>query len=325
MIWSLGMQRFFMILRIPVLSCFVLLLAGCSGIPFFGDGDRISGKPGKSVGAYKVGSPYRINGVLYKPQEYDTYSETGIASWYGPGFHGKSTANGERFDTGELTAAHRTLPLPSLVRVTNLENGRAVFLRVNDRGPYAHGRIIDVSQKGAELLGFRSKGTARVRVELMKSESAQLAALAKKGISTKGHENKYNHSKVYAHGLPPTPPPTPQIRQVSAKPVPIPLDDGSTLSGHVKRGVVYPDPVVEQKRVHATALLVQVGSFTGESQAQAFADKLQVFGLARVYPALVNGKSYYRVRIPARDLQTADSLVHRLESKGYKDCLIVVE
>lgn len=315
----------FSVLRFLALFCFVLLLSGCSGIPFFGDGDRISGKPGKSVGAYKVGSPYRIKGVLYKPQEYDTYSETGIASWYGPGFHGKSTANGERFDTGELTAAHRTLPMPSLVRVTNLENGKAVFLRVNDRGPYAHGRIIDVSQKGAELLGFKNKGVAKVRVELMKRESAQLAALAKKGLSTKGHENKYNGRKVYAHGGPPTPPPTPPIRQVSSAPVPIPLDDGSTLSGHVKRGVVYPDPVVEQKRVQPTTLLVQVASFAGESQAQALADKLQPYGSARVYPGMVNGRPYYRVRIPARDLQTADALVHRLEAKGYEGCLIVVE
>lgn len=300
-----------------------LLLSGCGGSLW--GGDRNVGRPGKSAGMYKVGSPYRIKGVLYTPQEYDTFTETGIASWYGPGFHGKSTANGERFDTGELTAAHRTLPLPSLVRVTNLENGRSVFLRVNDRGPYAHGRVIDISQKGAELLGFKNKGTARVRVELMKRESAQLAALAKKGISTKGHENKYNGSKTYAHGLPPTPPPTPPIRQVSATPVPIPLDDGSTLSGHVKRGVVYPDPVVEQKRVQATTLLVQVASFAGESQAQALAEKLQPYGSARVYPGMVNGKSYFRVRIPARDLQTADALVHRLESKGYEGCLIVVE
>ena len=319
------MQRLLNVFKLHALLCFTVLLSGCSGIPFFGDGDKIVGKPGKSVGAYKVGAPYRIKGVLYKPQEYETYSETGIASWYGPGFQGKSTANGERFDTGELTAAHRTLPMPSLVRVTNLENGRAVLLRVNDRGPYAHGRIIDVSQKGAELLGFKSKGIAKVRVEMMKRESSQLAALAKKGISTKGHENKYNRSKVYAHGLPPAPPPTPSIRQVSAAPVPIPLDDGSTVSGHVKRGVVYPDPVVEQKRVQSTTLLVQVASFAGESQALALAEKLQPYGSARVYPGMVNGRPYYRVRIPARDVQSADALVHRLEAKGFEDCLIVVE
>ncbi|MBK6897481.1 MAG: septal ring lytic transglycosylase RlpA family protein [Alphaproteobacteria bacterium] len=319
------MQRLLNIFKLHALLCFTVLLSGCTGIPFFGDRDKIVGKPGKSVGAYKVGAPYRIKGVLYKPQEYETYSETGIASWYGPGFQGKSTANGERFDTGELTAAHRTLPMPSLVRVTNLENGKAVFLRVNDRGPYAHGRIIDVSQKGAELLAFKNKGIARVKVELMKRESAQLAALAKKGVSTKGHENKYNGGKTYANRVPPTPPPTPSVRQVSASPVPIPLDDGSTVSGHVKRGVVYPDPVVEQKRVQPTTLLVQVASFAGESQAQALAEKLQPYGSARVYPGMVNGRPYYRVRIPARDEQSADVLVHRLEAKGYEDCLIVVE
>ena len=213
--------------------------------------------------------------------------------------------------------------MPSLVRVTNLENGRSIYLRVNDRGPYAHNRIIDVSQRGAELLGFKNKGVAKVRVELMKKESNQLAALAKRGISTKGQENRYN-SHRYAHGQTPTPPPTPVVRQAAA-PVPVPLDDGSTMPGHIKSGVVYPDPVVQHERVQPTALFVQVASLSLEGQAQVLAQKLQPIGEARVYPATVNGKQYYRVRILARDVAAADELVGRLESRGYKDCLIVVE
>ena len=103
-------------------------------------------------GAYKIGNPYKINGLWYYPKvDYD-YTETGIASWYGPNFHGKTTANGENFDQNLISAAHRTLPLPSLVRVTNLENGRSIRVRVNDRGPFAHGRIIDMSRRGAQLL-----------------------------------------------------------------------------------------------------------------------------------------------------------------------------
>ncbi len=130
-------------------------------VPPWGEAPVPSGKGG----IYKVGNPYVINGVTYVPREDPSYSETGIASWYGPQFHGARTANGEIFDMELVSAAHRTLPMPSLVRVTNLENGRSMVVRLNDRGPYARGRIIDMSKKAAELLGFQGAGTARVRVE----------------------------------------------------------------------------------------------------------------------------------------------------------------
>ncbi|MFO1188134.1 MAG: septal ring lytic transglycosylase RlpA family protein [Alphaproteobacteria bacterium] len=130
----------------------------------------------RRVGDYKIGSPYQINGVWYYPKEDYGFSETGVASWYGPQFHGKATANGETFDMNELTAAHRTLQMPAVVRVTNLENGRSVLLRVNDRGPFARNRVIDISRRGAQLLGFMEKGTALVKIEVMAEES-RVAAL----------------------------------------------------------------------------------------------------------------------------------------------------
>ena len=120
-----------------------------------------------NAGIYKVGKPYQIQGTWYYPHEQPDYDETGIASWYGPNFHGGRTANGEIFDENALTAAHRTLPLPVNVRVTNLDNGKSIILRVNDRGPYAKGRIIDVSKAAAKLLGFSGQGTAKVRVTYM--------------------------------------------------------------------------------------------------------------------------------------------------------------
>ncbi len=124
---------------------------------------------------YKIGKAYQIEGTWYYPEiDYD-YSEVGIASWYGPKFHNKKTANGEIFNQDALTAAHRTLPLPSVVIVHNLENGRSVKLRVNDRGPFARGRIIDVSKRAAEILGFSGQGTAPVRVTIVESESRRLA------------------------------------------------------------------------------------------------------------------------------------------------------
>jgi rare lipoprotein A (peptidoglycan hydrolase) len=134
-----------------------------------------------SSGLYKVGSPYQINGVWYYPAENYQYAETGIASFYGGersgiDFHGRRTANGELYDMGSLTAAHQTLPMPSLVRVTNLDNGRQMVLRVNDRGPFVAGRIIDVSRRSAQLLGFEQRGIARVRVEILADESRQLKA-----------------------------------------------------------------------------------------------------------------------------------------------------
>ncbi len=130
--------------------------------------------PGK--GGYKIGTPYQIQGRTYYPAVDYAYEEEGIASWYGPNFHGKLTANGEVYDQEDLSAAHRTLPLPSFVEVTNLENGRKLVLRVNDRGPYAHERILDVSRKGAELLGFEQKGTALVRVRILENPSRVIAA-----------------------------------------------------------------------------------------------------------------------------------------------------
>lgn len=115
-------------------------------------------------GTYKLGNPYVVAGQTFVPRHEPNYDRTGIASWYGDDFHGRLTANGEVFDKYRLTAAHPTLPLPSLVRVTNLENGRTAILRVNDRGPFLHGRLIDLSHASAVELGFLKRGTARVRV-----------------------------------------------------------------------------------------------------------------------------------------------------------------
>ena len=122
-------------------------------------------------GPKKIGKPYKINGVTYYPMESaDGYSEVGIASWYGPGFHGKLTANGERYNQKAMTAAHKTLPLPTLVKVENLENGKSIIVRVNDRGPYSKGRIIDLTEVGARRLGMIDKGTAKVRVSVLSED-----------------------------------------------------------------------------------------------------------------------------------------------------------
>lgn len=157
-----------------IAAALLLTLGACSSGP---DGRRIGSQP-PVQGGYKVGVPYQIRGVWYYPKEDFKYNRTGIASWYGHPFHGRTSASGERYDMEAMTAAHKTLPMPSLVEVTNLENGRRAVLRINDRGPFVSGRIIDVSRGAARKLGFKGNGIAKVRVRVLEPESRSMKQLA---------------------------------------------------------------------------------------------------------------------------------------------------
>ena len=162
--------------RLAAVAAGGLALANCSGNlssridPRYGvsASARVI-EPGQPVpkggGVYRVGKPYVVAGRVYVPEADPHYSATGLASWYGDDFRGRYTANGEIFDENAISAAHPTLPLPCYARVTDLTNGRSIIVRVNDRGPYAKGRLIDVSVKTAKLLGFYGHGTAKVRVD----------------------------------------------------------------------------------------------------------------------------------------------------------------
>lgn len=142
----------------------LLALAGCGGPAHHA---------GPGGGMYKVGSPYEINGRWYYPAYEPGYDRTGTASWYGGPFDGQATANGEQFDKEEISAASTTLPLPSIVRVTNLENGRSLDVRVNDRGPFVGDRLIDLSQAAARRLGFEEDGLTPVRVKFLRLAEAK--------------------------------------------------------------------------------------------------------------------------------------------------------
>lgn len=146
-----------------------LMLTGCGAM----HGKQESGN---YQGELKIGKPYNIDGRTYYPEHDPNYTEEGMASWYGPGFHGRSTANGERFDQHEMTAAHRTLPMPSLVKVTNMENGKSAIVKVNDRGPFKKDRIIDLSKSAADAIGMTATGTAKVRVEYLPTETKKLVS-----------------------------------------------------------------------------------------------------------------------------------------------------
>jgi rare lipoprotein A len=150
----------------------VLALAGCAATERVASGPRYSpkmvadGEPvPKGGGRYSLGKPYNVNGVTYTPAEEVRYRAEGVASWYGPDFHGRQTANGEIYDMHSVSAAHPTMPLPSYARVSNLDNGRSIVVRVNDRGPFTRNRVIDLSIGAAKALDFHNRGLANVRVE----------------------------------------------------------------------------------------------------------------------------------------------------------------
>lgn len=292
-------------------------------------------------GNFKVGKPYQIDGKTYVPEERYNHTETGVASWYGPGFHGKSTANGEKYNSGELTAAHRTLQMPSLARVTNLENGRSIVVRINDRGPFSRGRVMDVSERAAELLGFKNKGTARVRIDVLADESRQIASAAKAGRDVRGYEVALNSrvtetrsdAPVGAVASEPLPGPAGSATISANEPARLPEDEHpppgwreSGVRGHMTDGVFYPDPIVSAQAISPTDLFVQIGAFADSANAQNAEAKLKSLGNAFVTPVQVNGRTLYRVRIgPVSTVDQADILLNRVVDTGFQDAILVVD
>ena len=177
--------------NLATLTLVALMLSACGSshhITYSGHEESTEGVPGfvngKKVSPnIKLGQSYSVDGDTYVPRHQPDYVEEGMASWYGPGFHGGKTANGEEFDKHAMTAAHRTLPLPSIVKVTLLSTGKSAYVRINDRGPYAHSRIIDLSYGAAKEIGMIAKGTGRVRVEYKLAESQRFADLLSQGRS----------------------------------------------------------------------------------------------------------------------------------------------
>ena len=195
-----------------------------------------SGAPSAAQrGTYKVGQPYKIDGVTYTPQEEFNRTETGVASWYGPGFHGKSTANGERYDQADRTAAHRTLQMPAVVRVTNLDNGMSTVVRINDRGPFARSRVIDLSRTAAQEIDMIGRGTARVRIDQLPAESMAVRDVAIGGggpaeqnaaVAQVASGQRAAPAPTMVAAPPPpaqvAPPPQPQLQPVVVPPQPAP-------------------------------------------------------------------------------------------------------
>lgn len=259
---------------------------------------------------YKVGDPYQIDGTWYYPKEDYSYSETGIASWYGPDFHGRPTANGEVFDQWTVSAAHRTLPLPSLVRVTNLENGRSMVVRINDRGPFARGRIIDMSRKGAEALGFHGAGTARVKVDILAAESRQMKEAALRG-------ERINPVQL-ASASPATMPvwSTPVETQAKAQQLAV---SGAPADPPI-------EPRIKLVPVGPTNIFVQAGAFAKYDNAVKVRDALTPVAATAILTVNRPDARLYRVRIgPLASVEAADDALERVVKRGYPDARIIVE
>ena len=269
-----------------------LLLGGCAstdlqtygGDNYYSQVRRIKNQGG----VYKIGKPYKIKGTWYYPKEDYHYSEVGIASWYGNDFHNKKTANGEKYDMNTLTAAHRTLPLPSVVKVTNLENGRSLVLRVNDRGPYAKNRIIDISKKGAALLGYQTQGTAKVKVEVLEKESKLLKqALLGKELP----KNAYTLAQA-------------------KEPV-------------VTKKTTYSDSASKTNNKNKQ-IYVQAGSFSRENLAYDLKNKLSKFGNSKIATAEVNNSVFYRVRLgPYADENVANKALDKVRDYGIYEAKLI--
>lgn len=334
-----------------------LALAACSSGP---QGKPTARSPDDGRGAYKVGKAYDIDGKTYYPAENWSYDETGMASWYGPGFHGRPTASGELYDQHATSAAHPTLPLPSIVRVTNLDNGKQVVARINDRGPFAHNRIIDLSKGAARQIGLDISGTAKVRVQLLTRESEIIKQVALQG----GGRDAQMAAIANLDGNAPAPAPQTMIasapvidRSVTVQQVPAP--QGPTIAEQIaareaaERAAARQAPVATQPLPALTlppstqplvvaqptpsyaplgaaslgnGIYVQAGAFSLPENAERLRAQLAGLGAAHVMQTSVSGRDFYRVRIgPMASLDAADQLRARVIAAGHGEARVISE
>ncbi len=288
---------------------------------------------------YKVGNPYNVDGKTYYPSEVASYAEEGEASWYGPGFHGRQTANGEEFNANDMTAAHRTLPMPSVVRVTNTENGRVVVLRVNDRGPFKRDRILDVSKAAAKALDFHGNGTTHVKVEFMPVESQMLAQAAQQGqyLSLSDAMAYANNGRVIAANT---------VTAAPAGTIEVSNLDGTQLAPTAAyEPVAYHTPGAVQEETKMTnvlrapgstqvvtttttttmgkAVYVQAGAYSTKQKANEVASRLSSLGSASVMETSRSGVKLWRVRVMAADRNAAGRIQSRMEGMGFTGSKIV--
>jgi len=318
--------------RVSVLGfAAALLLGAAAGIALSGCGPGGNGQPlgerviplgqpvPKGGGFYQIGSPYQVAGRVFTPREDPDYDRIGTASWYGEMFHGRRTANGEIYDMDRLSAAHPTLPLPVYAQVTNLENGRTIVVRINDRGPYARDRIIDLSRRSAEVLGFRDRGTATVRVKYLRrapmngDDRYEQTYLANQGWARVASAAKAPNAA--AQVLPAENPENLVLpwQVVTPQPVAALKNTGSVQSG-VKAAA------------KASGLIVQAGTFKSKDNAERARSALSAIAPVDVASIAVRQDLYFCVRIgPFSDLNQAKAALAQVTKAGYPGAVVVAQ
>ena len=270
------------------------LLGACSG----GDEPPATSSVLPVVGHYKIGQPYQVKGRWYRPEYDPSYARVGVASWYGDDFQGLPTANGEVFDKNRISAAHPTLPLPSIVRVTNLENGRSLDIRVNDRGPFIGDRLIDLSEAAARELGYDQQGLAKVRVQFL--------ALADDARGTR---------------------PTPTVAKAEPRPAPVPQPVPAPAVPAREVQVAALDlPAMPRAGASCSSgpQLVQIGAFSETDQVSATMATVEGLAPVQIEPVFAGGRALARVRLgPVADPLVAERLLERVVAMGYGDAFLV--
>ncbi len=249
----------------------------------------------------KIGRPYQISGRTYVPARQDNYDRRGVASWYGAKFHGRKTANGEIFDMNQMSAAHTTLPLPSLVKVTNLNNGRTIIVRVNDRGPFVNDRLIDLSKRAAQELGYERQGTARVRVQYV-------GPAVSNPRQTNVHRASARRNKAEAWPSPSQP----------AKSRPYMPKQGWPEASEDKYQIALSRP-----RIAQGGWFVQLGAFGNRDKAERIASNLRTNGNVSVQTAWVNNNYIHRVIVgPYQNQDGAEQQRYEVANAGYPEARV---
>ena len=293
----------------PALAAVVALgvaLSGCSSSkkldPFAGTGSPKYAKAGplpKGGGRRHVGKPYTVAGRKFYPTANPRPVQVGVASWYGPKFHRRKTSNGEWFDMNYLSAAHPTMPLPSYARVTNLENGRVVVVRVNDRGPFVGTRIMDLSRAAAQRLGYLRKGKAKVKVEYL-------------GPAPLGDDRRLlarlNTMKS-----------APKATLLAAA-------RGEAVDAPVRVAARQPERQVRPAGYPGGGdYYVQVAAFADPTNAEATRQRLAAIGPVRVQPVEGATGRLWRVRMgPLASRADAEALLGQVRDSGHGDARIVM-
>ncbi|THD80806.1 MAG: septal ring lytic transglycosylase RlpA family protein [Phenylobacterium sp.] len=341
-------------------------LAACASVrPEYATGvqPHRAHQPSGAGGAYKVGAPYQVAGVWYVPKEQPGYDQTGTASWYGDEFHMKATANGEIFDMNAPSAAHTTLPLPCLVEVTNLDNGRKLVVRVNDRGPFVGGRIIDLSHEAARELGYDRAGLAHVRVRYVgpaplygedsrryaratsPAAPIRLAAATTPPKPRAADPMAARVDELMLAEAPPPPVPPKAVRRApevvfTSAPLPTAAIAVSETALAPLTGAALPDLAPKPVAVAAlkaassvapaatppvaSGFRIQAGVFSTPESAQKAVSQLAAAGPASVVPMQRNAVTLYRVVLDgAADEDAAEALREKAAEAGFADARIL--